>query len=134
MKMLRKFQRDIDDFIARAKRGNYTPSHLQKGRCATLCVCVCVCVCTIVFWNDLEHFYVDLDDFRVSIEGKLTNICCQTKFEECHLQMANCLMIMSEKFGRLRTAVFEVCEQAGRTQSLDWQSEAPFMCSVRRVW
>ena len=80
-------------------------------------------MCTITL-KDSKYIYVDLEEFSVPVQRKLTNICWQTKFEECHQQMLNFLVIVSEKYGRLRTSLSEVCRQTGRTQSLDWKSEA----------
>ena len=65
----------------------------------------------------------DIEDFHKKAEEKVKNICWQTTFDRCQQTMTSYLVIMTEKFGRLRSTLAKVCNQASRTMSLSEHGE-----------
>ena len=66
----------------------------------------------------LEIKSIDLDGIREEANEKLTQLCWQTTFDRCQQTLVSFLVIMTDKFGRMRSTLAKVCSQASSTGSL----------------
>ena len=79
---------------------------------------VSVQVCIFAF---IKREFIDLKKIRKEANEILSQLCWQTVFDRCHQTLESFVVKMTERFGRMRSALSKVCNQASGAESLPQQ-------------